>query len=117
MHLLESMAYVGQKPWHGLGTQLARQQPIETWKQQAGMDWKIEESEVRYITGGQNVGAINAFPGNKVLYRSDTKVPLAVVSKRFRNCDGGSRVGCLVTSVCSKDLGASAMRRQLGAMG
>ncbi len=53
MHLLESMAYVGQKPWHGPGTQLARQQPIETWKQQAGMDWKIEESEVRYITGGQ----------------------------------------------------------------
>ncbi|OAX86606.1 hypothetical protein A7D16_04135 [Xanthomonas nasturtii] len=84
MHLLESMAYVGQQPWHGLGNQLARQQPIETWKQQAGMDWKIEESEVRYITGSQNIGAINAFPGNKVLYRSDTKAPLAVVSKRFQ---------------------------------
>ncbi|MEA9557495.1 DUF932 domain-containing protein [Xanthomonas nasturtii] len=84
MHLLESMAYVGTKPWHGLGNQLARQQSIERWKQQAGMDWKIEESEVRYIAGNQNVGAINAFPGNKVLYRSDTKAPLAVVSKRFQ---------------------------------
>jgi len=29
------------------------------------------------------VGVINAFPQQKVLYRSDTKAPLAVVSKRF----------------------------------
>ncbi|MFT3669671.1 MAG: DUF932 domain-containing protein [Pseudoxanthomonas sp.] len=84
MHLVETMAYVGQKPWHGLGNKLARQQSIEVWKQQAGMDWKIEESEVRYLIGSHNIGVINAFPENKVLYRSDTKKPLAVVSKRFR---------------------------------
>ncbi|CAN7183340.1 DUF932 domain-containing protein [Pseudoxanthomonas sp. LjRoot168] len=84
MHLVETMAYTGQTPWHGLGNKLARQQPIEVWKQQAGMDWQIEESEVRYVTGSQKVGAINAFPENKVLYRSDTKKPLAVVSKRFQ---------------------------------
>ncbi|MDR7068133.1 phage/plasmid-like protein (TIGR03299 family) [Pseudoxanthomonas japonensis] len=84
MHLVETMAYVGQKPWHGLGNKLVRQQPIEVWKQQAGMDWQIEESEVRYVTGSQKVGAINAFPENKVLYRSDNKKPLAVVSKRFQ---------------------------------
>ena len=49
MHLVQTMAYAGEKPWHGLGNKLAPQQPIEVWKQQAGMDWKIEESEVRYI--------------------------------------------------------------------
>jgi phage/plasmid-like protein (TIGR03299 family) len=48
------------------------------------MEWRIEESEVRYITGNNNVGVINAFPEQKVLYRSDTKAPLAVVSKRFQ---------------------------------
>ena len=84
MHMVETMAYVGQKPWHGLGNQLARQQSIEVWKQQAGMDWQIEESEVRYVTGSHNIGTINAFPENKVLYRSDTKKALAVVSKRFQ---------------------------------
>ncbi|MEL1263073.1 DUF932 domain-containing protein [Pseudoxanthomonas putridarboris] len=84
MHLVETMAYVDQKPWHGLGNKLTRHQPIEVWKQQAGMDWQIEESEVRYVTGSHNIGAINAFPENKVLYRSDTKAPLAVVSKRFQ---------------------------------
>ena len=84
MHLVETMAYAGEKPWHGLGNKLAPQQPIEVWRQQAGMDWKIEESEVRYITGNNNLGVINAFPEQKVLYRSDTRAPLAVVSKRFK---------------------------------
>lgn len=84
MHLVETMAYAGEKPWHGLGNKLAPQQPIEVWRQQAGMDWNIEESEVRYITGNNNLGVINAFPEQKVLYRSDTRAPLAVVSKRFK---------------------------------
>lgn len=84
MHLVETMAYTGERPWHGLGNLLAPQQPIEVWKKQAGMDWQIEEAEVRYVTGSNNIGVINAFPGNKVLYRSDTKAPLSVVSKRFQ---------------------------------
>ena len=84
MHLVETMAYAGEKPWHGLGNKLAPQQPIELWRQQAGMDWNIEESEVRYITGNNNLGVINAFPEQKVLYRSDTRAPLVVVSKRFK---------------------------------
>jgi phage/plasmid-like protein (TIGR03299 family) len=83
MHLVETMAYAGEKPWHGLGNKLAPQQPIEVWKKNAGMNWQIEQSEVRYISGNNNVGVINAFPEQKVLYRSDTKAPLAVVSKRF----------------------------------
>jgi len=77
------MAYAGDKPWHGLGNKLAPQQPIATWRKQAGMDWQIEESEVRFITGGSSMGIINAFPEHKVLYRSDTRAPLAVVGKRF----------------------------------
>ncbi|KOQ77994.1 phage/plasmid-like protein TIGR03299 [Stenotrophomonas maltophilia] len=84
MHLVETMAYSDERPWHGLGNRLAPQQSIETWKQQTGMDWQIDESEVRYITGSNNVGISNAFPEQKVLYRSDTKAPLAVVSKRFQ---------------------------------
>jgi len=84
MHLVETMAYAGEKPWHGLGNKLTTLQPIDVWKRQAGMDWMIEESEVRYITGSQTVGAIHSFPEQKVLYRSDTKRPLAVVSKRFQ---------------------------------
>ncbi|WP_242451957.1 DUF932 domain-containing protein [Rhodanobacter sp. T12-5] len=57
---------------------------MEVWRVNAGMDWQIEASEVRYISGNNHVGVINAFPEQKVLYRSDTKAPLAVVSKRFQ---------------------------------
>ncbi|MBB6064987.1 phage/plasmid-like protein (TIGR03299 family) [Pseudoxanthomonas broegbernensis] len=48
------------------------------------MDWKIEEAEVRYVAGNNAIGAIHAFPEQKVLYRSDTRMPLSVVSKRFQ---------------------------------
>ncbi|CAJ4415567.1 DUF932 domain-containing protein [Ralstonia pseudosolanacearum] len=82
-HQISSMAYVGQRPWHGLGNQLIANQPIEVWQQRAGMDWSIEASEVRFVTGQSHLGAIHAFPEQKVLYRSDTKAPLSVVSARY----------------------------------
>ncbi|WP_322103964.1 DUF932 domain-containing protein [Paraburkholderia sp. J41] len=86
MHLVTSMAYVGETPWHGLGNQLAPKQPIEVWAKQAGMDWQIESADVRYVSGsaGTNLGSIHAFPEQKVLYRSDTKAPLSVVSSRYQ---------------------------------
>ncbi|WP_423175110.1 DUF932 domain-containing protein [Stenotrophomonas maltophilia] len=84
MHMVEKMAYVGRKPWHGLGNKLDEQQSIEVWKRSAGMDWRIEESEVRFTAKGRDEEPLSAFPGNKVLYRSDTRAPLAVVSNRFQ---------------------------------
>lgn len=85
MHLVQTMAYVGQTPWHGLGNQLSPRQPVEVWAKQAGMNWQIEETEVRFVSGsaGSNLGSIHAFPEQKVLYRSDTKAPLSVVSARY----------------------------------
>jgi phage/plasmid-like protein (TIGR03299 family) len=86
MHLVNTMAYVGQTPWHGLGNQLSPSQPIEVWMKQAGMDWAIESADVRFVSGnaGTNLGSIHAFPEQKVLYRSDSKVPLSVVSSRYQ---------------------------------
>lgn len=86
MHLVSSMAYSGETPWHGLGNPLAPKQPIEVWAKQADMDWTIESADVRYVSGsaGTNLGSIHAFPEQKVLYRSDTKAPLSVVSARYQ---------------------------------
>ena len=84
MHLVQTMAYVDETPWHGLGNHLARHQPLEVWAEQAGMNWKIEESEVRFVAGATGLGSIHAFPEQKVLYRSDTKAPLSVVSSRYQ---------------------------------
>ena len=85
MHLVQTMAYAGAEPWHGLGNKLAPNQPIELWAKRAGMNWRIEEAEVRFVAAGnRSLGSIHAFPEQKVLYRSDTKAPLSVVSARYQ---------------------------------
>ena len=83
-HLVEQMAYVGQTPWHGLGNALTPKQPLEVWAQQAGMNWRILETPVRYITGeAGNLGQIMSDDDHKVLFRSDTQAPLSVVGRRY----------------------------------
>jgi len=84
-HQIEKMAYVGETPWHGLGNQLAQNQPVEVWAKQAGMDWRIESSNVSYMAQnerGQSI--IMPYEEQRVLYRSDTHAPLSVVSQRFQ---------------------------------
>ncbi|MDH1068507.1 MULTISPECIES: DUF932 domain-containing protein [Gammaproteobacteria] len=84
-HQLEQMAYVGDTPWHGLGNQLTQNQSIEIWAQQAGMDWRIESSNVSYMAQnerGQSI--IMPYEEQRVLYRSDTHAPLSVVSQRYQ---------------------------------
>lgn len=84
-HLVQQMAYVGAEPWHGLGNHLPAKQPIEVWQKEAGMDWQILESPVRFMadTVG-SLGTIHSFPDQKVLYRSDNKEALSVVSQRYQ---------------------------------
>lgn len=84
-HQLEHMAYVGTTPWHGLGQQLSPNQPIEVWAKQAGMDWRIESSDVSYMARNQRgQSIIMPFEEQRVLYRSDTHAPLSVVSQRYQ---------------------------------
>lgn len=84
-HLVESMAYVGETPWHGLGNQLTEQQPLSVWAEQAGMNWQIVESPVHFIAAGHgHLGELLEYPDSKVLYRSDTQAPLSVVGNRYQ---------------------------------
>ncbi len=84
-HHIEQMAYVGQEPWHGLGNKLSANQPIEVWQKQAGMDWHIKASSVQFMdTVDDTQSRLITFPQSKVLYRSDTRAPLSVVSQRYQ---------------------------------
>ena len=83
-HAIASMAYAGQTPWHDLGQALPPKQSLDTWAAHAGMDWRICEAPVRFMSGqAGTLGAIHSFDEHKVLYRSDTQVPLSVVSSRY----------------------------------
>lgn len=84
------MAYVGQVPWHRLGDKLEAGASIEEWRKAAGMDWSVERALVRYSvplgTGGKFGDAeMTLEMGDRnVLYRSDTKDPLSVVSSAYK---------------------------------
>ena len=86
-HLVETMAYTGPTPWHQLGHALPKKQSIDVWAQAAGMQWKIQETSVRYMATGEAdalYGEALEFPEQKVLYRSDTNAALSVVSQRYK---------------------------------
>ena len=83
-HLVESMAFVRETPWHGLGSRLPDKQPLDVWLQAAGMDWTIENTEALYSTGSGSDRRIQVNPDARVLYRSDTAAPLSVVSNRYQ---------------------------------
>ena len=82
-HLVESMAYTGSTPWHGLGQHLSPQQPIATWLTEAGMDWTIEQSDVLFNVDSSALH-IRPYADSKVLFRSDSLAPLSVVSNRYK---------------------------------
>ena len=75
-----AMAYVGERPWHGLGEALPPGQNIETWVKAARLDWDIEMLPVNYQMGGRNHVMRDRF----VLARSDTQAALSVVSGDYR---------------------------------
>lgn len=40
------IAYVGAKPWHGMGNEVRSGGTIDQWKIDAGMTWSIERGPV-----------------------------------------------------------------------
>jgi phage/plasmid-like protein (TIGR03299 family) len=84
-HLVESMAYVGDMPWHGLGNHLEAGQSLDVWAKQSGLDWEIKNAPVCFNTSvnPSNIN-IHSFEEKQVLYRSDTHAPLSVVGQRYK---------------------------------
>lgn len=79
-----AIAYVGDEPWHGLGQNLTAGASIETWRKEAGLDYTVERAPVLFQPGPEDSRApIHGMPGRDVLFRSDTKAPLSVVSSGY----------------------------------
>ncbi|MGQ3179567.1 MAG: DUF932 domain-containing protein [Blastomonas fulva] len=70
-----------QRPGHVLEPH----QSLEAWAQKASMNWTIKEAPVRFkAEEGGAAESLHLYESQKVLYRSDSKQPLSVVSSRYQ---------------------------------
>lgn len=81
---VETMAYRGATPWHGLGNTLTGND-INEWKQAAGLTWDAVMSPVHYQTASN----LYQMADKAVIYRSDTEVPLGVVGSGYKPVQPG----------------------------
>lgn len=75
-----AMAYVGAKPWHGLGQELTAGASIDKWVKEAGMNFEILNAPVQYSDGTST----RVFPSRQILYRSDSGDALGFVSNSYQ---------------------------------
>jgi phage/plasmid-like protein (TIGR03299 family) len=77
-----SMGYVGDKPWHGLGQEVDADAPLEVWAKEAHLDWTVDMADVQFTPNGFDATTI--MDTRKVIYRTDTGMPLSVVSHLYK---------------------------------
>lgn len=75
-----AIAYVGERPWHGLGQKLPEGEPIEVWLKEAQLEWHLKRLPVQYLVEGK----LNTMDDRFVLVRSDTSKALSIVSGDYR---------------------------------
>ena len=74
---VETMFYVREKPWHGLGTEVQEAPASIDALVLAGLDWEVVQKEV-YTGDGSLI------PGYKANIRSTDSAALGIVSDRYR---------------------------------
>lgn len=77
---LAEMAYVGVKPWHGFGQEINEGASVEEAIAAAKMGWSIQSAVPQYSEEEETMSA----PDYRVLYRSDNKKPLSIVSSKYK---------------------------------
>lgn len=76
-HNVETMAYAGQEPWHGLGTKVPADLTPAQMQTAAGLDWTVEKKPLSFT----NSGGKQIYSGKDALVRSSDQQILDVVSK------------------------------------
>ena len=74
---VETMFYVREKPWHGLGTEVKEAPTSADALIYAGLDWTVEQKNV-YAEDGTLIS------GYKVNTRSTDNAALGIVSDRYK---------------------------------
>ena len=78
-HMVETLAYAGETPWHGLGRRLANRVTAADIIREAGLDWMVVERDV-YAQGADDFVPAN---GYKALVRETDGSVLSIVSGKY----------------------------------
>jgi len=81
---VETMAYVGEVPWHGLGEEVDADTSLDEFRVKAGLDWTVSMRPVQYSTDGMHSAPTLTFKDKFVLARDTDDKPYAVVSGRYK---------------------------------
>lgn len=74
-HMIETIAYAGEVPWHGLGTKVPADLSPAQMLEKAGLNWTVEKTPAFANIGGKDVSV-----GWSALTRSSDNSILSVVS-------------------------------------
>ena len=78
------MAYVGERPWHGLGTLLTDDADLDQWRIAAGLDYQVEKRQLSYpVNRGQDT-LMEHVEGRFALVRDDTQKTLGLCSAQYQ---------------------------------
>lgn len=81
---VESMAYVGEVPWHGLGNKVEAGQSVEKMLKAAGLDWEVATAKARWdYQDADGKKRQRTSDQIHVLYRTDTGEDLSMVGPRY----------------------------------
>lgn len=73
-HQVETMAYAGEVPWHGLGVSVSNDLTPQQMQQKAGLDWKVEKQDLVTASGAK-------VDGKQALVRTSDNKVLDVIGK------------------------------------
>ncbi len=79
-HMIETMAWTGPTPWHGLGVQVDPGISSDAMLSAAGLDWTVEKTPLHART---NSGIVNILSHNALTRSTDGKV-LSVVGAGYQ---------------------------------
>lgn len=80
-HAVETMAYKGERPWHGLGVEVTQDLAPADMLKAAGLDWTVSKRKVYYDASD---GKKRHFAGRFVLTRDTDDLHLDVVGETYK---------------------------------
>ena len=83
-HAVETMAYAGQVPWHGLGTKVEGDLTPQEFMKEAGLDW-----EVVSVPAYANYKGKKIYSGHEMLIRETDSQPLTMITGAWNPVQNG----------------------------